>query len=402
MSAVSALASPPPCLECGTCCFSNLETSVRVTGDDYERLGDAVDDHVNFVGNRAYMRLANGHCSALRVELDGRFVCTLYERRPDACRDLERGSPNCAGSSSRRRAARARGSSSCGGRRAEVDLRVATCTALPKRDPDEAPLHDAFLAAGVDARWVAWDDPAADWDSPVPTVVRSTWNYARDRDAFLAWAARAARAAPIRNPLDVLAANTHKRYLVELAARGVPVVPTRLVPRGSAARLASLEWPRVVVKPAVGAGSLGVRVFDRDDPAAEAHAAALGAREDVLVQPYQASVDDYGERSLVWIDGELTHAVRKSPRFVGEGEAVTGPFPIADDERRVALAALAPRVERVLYGRVDVVRDSAGAPVVMELELTEPSLFFAKAPGAAERYVAGLVRRVEEAARPLR
>jgi uncharacterized protein len=88
---------PPPCLECGTCCFSNLETSVRVTGDDYERLGDAAEDFVHFVGNRAYMRLADGHCAALRIELEGRFVCTVYETRPDACRDLERESTACAG-----------------------------------------------------------------------------------------------------------------------------------------------------------------------------------------------------------------------------------------------------------------------------------------------------------------
>jgi uncharacterized protein len=86
----------PPCLECGTCCFSNLETSVRVTGDDYERLGAAAEELVHFVGNRAYMRLADGHCAALRIELEGRFVCTVYEARPDACRELERGSPQCA------------------------------------------------------------------------------------------------------------------------------------------------------------------------------------------------------------------------------------------------------------------------------------------------------------------
>ncbi len=93
--------SAPPCLECGTCCFSNLETSVRVTGDDYQRLGDAVEEFVHFVGNRAYMRIEGGHCAALRIEpqgeLKGRFVCSVYEQRPDACRELERGSAQCAG-----------------------------------------------------------------------------------------------------------------------------------------------------------------------------------------------------------------------------------------------------------------------------------------------------------------
>lgn len=97
MDRAVTLETPPPCLECGTCCFSNLETSVRVTGDDYERLGTAVEELVNFIGHRAYMRLADGHCAALRVEPQGRFVCTVYDTRPDACRDLERQSPQCHG-----------------------------------------------------------------------------------------------------------------------------------------------------------------------------------------------------------------------------------------------------------------------------------------------------------------
>src|SRR5262249_50698274 len=244
------------------------------------------------------------------------------------------------------------------------------------------PLAAALADAGFDARLVAWDDPGADWDAPVPTIVRSTWNYALDREAFLAWAARVARAAPLWNPPDVLAANTHKRYLVELARRGVPVVPTALVERGASPEVAGRGWPRVVIKPAVGAGSLDARAFDAADPAAEEHAPALAARGEGLIQPYIDSVHDHGQRAGRWVDGEPSHAVRKAPRFAGDAEAVTGPYPIADDERAVALAALAPWVGRILYGRVDLARDADGAPRVMELELAEPSLFFAHAPGS--------------------
>jgi hypothetical protein len=93
------------------------------------------------------------------------------------------------------------------------------------------------------------------------------------------------------------------------------------------------------------------------------------------------------------IDGALSHAVRKAPRFAGDAEQITGPFPIRDAERAVALAALAPYPD-LLYARVDVARDPAGRVVVMELELAEPSLFFARGPGSAERFVAGLVRRL--------
>ncbi|MGH7436514.1 MAG: YkgJ family cysteine cluster protein [Polyangiaceae bacterium] len=88
----------PECLACGVCCFSRLETYVRVTGDDHARLGERVDELVRFEGNRAYMRMFDGHCAALRVEkTSGHLACSAYETRPQACRDLVRGSGACAG-----------------------------------------------------------------------------------------------------------------------------------------------------------------------------------------------------------------------------------------------------------------------------------------------------------------
>jgi glutathione synthase/RimK-type ligase-like ATP-grasp enzyme len=173
----------------------------------------------------------------------------------------------------------------------------------------------------------------------------------------------------------------------------VPVVPTTLVERGGTLDLAAIDAARIVIKPEIGAASLDAAVFAHGDPAAAAHLAKLTARGAALVQPYLASVEDYGERSIMWIDGALSHAIRKSPRFAGASERVDGPYAIADDERAVALAALAPYGD-LLYGRVDLARDAAGRPRVMELELVEPSLFLARGPGAAARLVAGLARRL--------
>lgn len=272
-----------------------------------------------------------------------------------------------------------------------MKLRVATCKTLPEVDADEAPLAAALAAAGFDAQLLAWDDPLVDWDLPVPTILRSTWNYALDVTGFLQWIDRVAAAAPLWNPPDVVRGNVHKRYLVELAARGVAVVPTTVVERGQTIPLPS---EKLVIKPEVGAGSLGARVFESGDPAALGHLAALTQRGAALVQPYLASVEGYGERSLVWIDGELSHAIRKTPRFAGDDERVDGPFPIADDERALAEAALSPLADRILYGRVDMARDAANRPVVMELELVEPSLFFVRKPGAADRFVAALRKRL--------
>jgi len=272
-----------------------------------------------------------------------------------------------------------------------VKLRVATCVTLPEPDVDEAPLASALAAGGFDAQLLAWDDPAADWDAPLPTIIRSTWNYALDVERFLAWIDRAAASGPLFNPPDVIGGNLHKRYLLELAARGVPVVPTTLVERGETCELPTT---RIVIKPEVGAGSLGAKVFAPGDAAARAHLASLTATGAALVQPYVASVDDYGERSIVMIDGELSHAIRKSPRFAGDSERIDGPFPIAEDEHAVAVAALSPYGD-LLYARVDLARDEAGQPMVMELELVEPSLFFNRGPGSAMRYVAGLRRRLQ-------
>jgi glutathione synthase/RimK-type ligase-like ATP-grasp enzyme len=282
-------------------------------------------------------------------------------------------------------------------------LRVATCLALPEPDADQDLLLVGLGAAGVAAELAAWDDGAVTWDDGTPVLVRSTWNYARRPAAFERWCHAVAAAGPLWNPPAVIANNLNKRYLLAMQARGVPTVPTELVRQGGPqgalpALLAARGWTDFVIKPAIAAGSLGARRFGGTSiDAAMAHVEEWLAHSDLLVQPYLASVEGPGERSLVWIDGEFTHAVRKSPRFSGDAEAITGPFPIATDELAVATAAIAPWTDDILYGRVDVGRDPAGRPLVMELELIEPSLFMNQFRPALERLIAGIVRRLSTA-----
>ena len=93
--------TPSDCRRCGVCCFSDSAEYVWVRGDDWARLGDAAERLAHFIGNRAFMRMRGGHCAALDARRDAaggaEFFCTIYEHRPEICRDLGRGSPECLG-----------------------------------------------------------------------------------------------------------------------------------------------------------------------------------------------------------------------------------------------------------------------------------------------------------------
>ena len=258
-------------------------------------------------------------------------------------------------------------------------------------------MRAALAAIGVSAETRAWDDPTVDWSSARACVIRSTWNYIRHYPEFLAWIDRCTAATALWNPAPVVRWNSHKHYLVELAARGLPVVPTKVVARGTAARLVDLveDWPEIVVKPAVSAGSFAtLRVGHGELAAGQAHLEAMLAERDMMVQPYFRSVHDHGERAVVWIDGAFTHEVRKSPRFSGDASEISGALPVGREERVVAERILAAAPGPLLYARVDLARDGAGRPHLMELEVIEPSLFLGGCPAALEAMARAIARRL--------
>jgi hypothetical protein len=258
-------------------------------------------------------------------------------------------------------------------------------------DPDLPLAAPALREAGVAVDRVRWDDPAVDWAGYDLAVVRSCWDYAWRRAEFLAWADGVPR---LSNDAAVLRWNTDKNHLRDLVRAGLPVVPTVWDPTTAAELPDAEEW---VVKPSVSAGS---RDTARWSEAADvlAHAAELtAAGRTAMVQPYLASVDDAGETAVLFIGGEFSHAVRKGP-LLGRGEGVRQDRDSRGDLRRVdatpeqravaqavvdAVPSLVPGAAPLLYARIDLVADAAGRPVVLELELTEPSLFLPQAPPAA-------------------
>jgi hypothetical protein len=283
-----------------------------------------------------------------------------------------------------------------------VPVLLATCADLPAGDEDAELLVAALAEAGVDARWAVWDDPAVDWTAG-PTVLRSTWDYTHDRDRFLAWV----RSLPqVANPAAVVEWSTDKTYLADLAAAGVPTVPTTVLRPGEPLAAFAGE---VVVKPAVGAGSRGVGRFPADRLAeARAHVAALhDLGRTALVQPYLAEVDTTGEAALLYFAGRFSHAITKGAMipvglthpvsggslFVEENISPRTPSPVELAAGEAVLRYVRQRFGGdQLYARVDLLPGPTG-PVVVELELVEPSLFLQFAPdGRAAARFAGAVR----------
>jgi glutathione synthase/RimK-type ligase-like ATP-grasp enzyme len=274
-----------------------------------------------------------------------------------------------------------------------------TCQQLPEEDVDEDLLMGALSAAGLDPVLAAWDDETVDWSTFRVAVLRSPWNYIDRLDDFLEWAVHVGTVSTLFNPVEVVHWNTHKGYLRELAKQGVPVVPTAWLGVGEELDLADLMadrgWTDVVAKPVVGAGSfLTDRITDPQSPGAQDFWRRLCDGREVMVQPYMSSVEGYGERSLIWIDGKFTHAIRKSPRLGDADEQVSDAIPIAEVERRLAQSVIDDIPHPLLYARIDLIRDEDDQPLVAELELVEPSLFLKQSPEALDRLVAGIAARV--------
>lgn len=272
----------------------------------------------------------------------------------------------------------------------------------------DAPLIAALRARGAGVEHVGWAAPV-DWSRADLAVVRSAWDYAEDRDTFVTWAAGVGQVTALWNPADVLRWNTHKGYLLELEERGAPVVATAWLAQGDRVDLGELRaargWDRVVCKPAVGNGGEGLHV-SAVDPALDARVdqAALDtllAAGDVLVQPLLARVATDGETSVVVLDGEVSHLVRKLPAegdvraHAHRGGRYERVEPVGDDAEAAALASWVVEAcgVEVAYARVDLLRADDGTWQVGEVELTEPDLLLDHAPGAADRLAEVLLAR---------
>lgn len=270
-----------------------------------------------------------------------------------------------------------------------------TYAGMPDLDPDDRLALDLLAQRGFEVATAVWDDKAVDWARAGIVIIRSTWDYNLRHGDFLSWAESVAAVTPLYNPISLVRWNLHKSYLADLAARGVPTVPTLWLDKGSARALSRVlderGWKTAVVKPGIGLSTYGVRKVTGTTQDQQ-HVEHLLRSHDVMVQPYMRSVDERGERSLMFIGGIYSHAARKTAfqALLPTGEAGETPADATQAEIAVATSALQALPAAPLYARADLVDDDQGQPVIIEFELIEPTLFLGMHPSAAERFADAL------------
>lgn len=256
---------------------------------------------------------------------------------------------------------------------------------------------------------VCWDDPEVDWGKPDLVIVKSASDYAWKRNSFLHWAKNLPGQNRLWNHAQVLEWNSGKNYLLQLQKAGIPMPPTILIERETGLDLGDLlrdkNWCEIVVKPTVSVGSLGLRRFKQGDPEAEKHCvritrdgftdSVLGTSFtfppcDALVQPFVPDIFSTGEASLIFFGGKLSHSVIKKVKpgdfraHPGFG-ATVNLYDASGSEVKCAQDAMSLAPIKPEYARIDMIPGVDG-PLLLEMELIEPWLFFPLIEGSVENF----------------
>ncbi|MHB1057439.1 MAG: ATP-grasp domain-containing protein [Rhodanobacter sp.] len=289
-------------------------------------------------------------------------------------------------------------------------LAIATSADHPSIQPDDAHLAASLERLGLPPTVCVWNDPAVDWSAFDAVLIRTVWDYFKHHAAFLGWLDRLDRlGVPTINDSALLRWNSDKRYLLELAAHGVDVIPTRLAGATELPHaLAAMAGQQVVIKPSISGGAWHTLRGISGAAALAAAVAQLPRELDYLVQPFVPEIVSAGEWSLLYFAGEFSHAVLKRPAagdYRVQGEHGGSAEPARPDAGTLAAADRALAAVAAIghgghaYVRVDGVV-SGGRFLVMELELIEPFLHLAVHPAAAERLAQDVAGRLARSGSP--
>lgn len=270
-------------------------------------------------------------------------------------------------------------------------IALVTCEHPIERDDDLDFLIPALTRAGAEVEAPGWSKVGVDWSSFDLAMLSSTWDYHERLGDFRKWLGAAAKQTRLRNPLELVEWNLDKRYLLELEAAGLPVIPTVWVEPeqidDACAEIEAEGWPDLIIKPVIDLGARNlVRV-----PIERARAMLERYSVSTMVQPYLPSVAATGEIGLVYAGGEFSHALRKlpargdfriQPQYGGTHEPLVATEAMLEIGARSLAVAPGPEP---LYARLDLVSLDDGSSAVIELELIEPALYLDVEPASAVR-----------------
>ena len=281
-------------------------------------------------------------------------------------------------------------------------IALVTTQAARGHDHDLDILTAALDAASQQWQIVNWDDASIDWSQFSIAVLRSTWDYYARLNEFVAWVDRVSAKTTLCNPPEIVRWNVDKRYLQEMITHSIPVMETTFVSQSSDIT-PELVAGDVIIKPVVSAGSNNTARHRNNAVAARAQLDHILSNGGVaMVQPYSPTIDSVGETGLVYLGGKFSHAFGKDSVF-GEAEQVHNGVHVQE----VITARTASAKEGLLgdsvmkflknkfgvtplYARIDMVTNIDGVPEIMEVELTEPSLYLHLDAGSPERAATAL------------
>jgi len=279
-----------------------------------------------------------------------------------------------------------------------IDVTLVTCRAHPGLPEDDQLLLASLERRGIRHRVAIWDDPQVDWSESSVTLLRAAWDSHLNPPGFRAWLAGLGSQTHLLNTTSLVQWNFDKQYLVELREKGQNVVPTAILTCASevaiAQALQQIAAVEIVVKPRFGADAHGVTRLPPEPEAIAAHFERFGANGGLLIQPFIPGVELERERSLVFIGGQFSHALYRNPFGSGPTRQTPDNVHAPTTEELSYCRELLGSLPRLAYARVDLIPFEA-RPALMELEIIDPSLFFAARPSAADALAAEVQTALE-------
>lgn len=270
------------------------------------------------------------------------------------------------------------------------NIAIASCSDLPDWEKDDQPFLKTLAKYNINYRVIAWD-AALDWSVFDACLIRTTWDYQERFVEFTHWLEKVSKDTLIINKKEILLWNSHKKYLKDLEESGIAIAPSEWLFSGGKydveAIMKQRGWEKGFIKPLIGANARECCRFENTCEGlkkAQEHVNRLTATEDLVLQPYLKSVEEFGETSGIFFGHEFSHGVRKIPvkgdfRVQDDYGAKDYPYELTNKENEVAQAALSwveKEFSRTLYARLDFLHGENGEVYLNEMELIEPSLFF--------------------------